>query len=973
MSRKKGSSSLEDPEYEKPPEVWAKGYQTARNRTDDAEPFVIGQRWASDMEPELGIGSVTQSGAKRVTISFQDGACIREYSLSSPPLRRIRFRKGDPIRTRDGTAITVEAIEENKGLLLYRSAYKIISESDLSPSIRFTAPLDRLLAGHTDTINDFRLRVRALDLRNRLHKSVVRGFCGPRIELIPHQLYIASESVSRQVRRILLADEVGLGKTIEACLILHRLLTCGRAGRALVCVPQSIVHVWFVELLRKFNLLFRIIDGEYFGSAGAGGKNPFLDDQLVLCDLGFLSSDESAARCVVEAGWDVLIVDEAHHLEEFTRSFDLVKDLAARSRDVLLLTATPQQHGEQSHFARLRLLDPSRYGDFDSFVRESRSHRIVASVTSKLLDGLDLDISEKESMADLLGANGASLMERIAGLQPSAASSTRQPIIAELLDRFGIGRAMFRNTRAVVGGFPKRIVEIIPLKASRKCIENIRSEVFNTGGDVIEPVSDDPRFACLIDILKKFENEKILLICMHKETARSIERAINRHLKVNIGLFHEDLSLIQRDRNAAWFGEDEGARILICSEIGSEGRNFQFCHRLFMWDVPHDCELIEQRIGRLDRIGQTQAVIIHVPFISDSPTEVLCRFFHEGIGIFDATVPAAQEVYETMDNVVVSCAQRASPDDQTWRQDLDGLIRSAKTLTKKVSRRLEAGRDRLLEQHSFNARTAADIVRQIRESDLDVTLEQFMIDLFRFHGVFSEPLGKRTYKLWSESPLDESFPALRTSRPLVTFDRAYALVREDIEFMTADHPAVSSGLDMFLGAEKGNCCLAHCRSRRSPAQRGLFLEAHFVLECIAPPDLYVDRFLSPTPLRVMVDTALKDRSDLFADKDFEHSLSETTEMPVLEDDDLQSTLLPAMQVAAAKCAQGAAIKIIGIARSEMLRVVGAEADRSAALSKVNPTVRQEDIAALRSEIQRLDTAISGATPRLDSIRLIVLG
>jgi ATP-dependent helicase HepA len=294
-------------------------------------------------------------------------------------------------------------------------------------------------------------------------------------------------------------------------------------------------------------------------------------------------------------------------------------------------------------------------------------------------------------------------------------------------------------------------------------------------------------------------------------------------------------------------------------------------------------------------------------------------------------------------------------------------------LTKKVSRRLEAGRDRLLEQHSFNARTAADIVRQIRESDLDVTLEQFMIDLFRFHGVFSEPLGKRTYKLWSESPLDESFPALRTSRPLVTFDRAYALVREDIEFMTADHPAVSSGLDMFLGAEKGNCCLAHCRSRRSPAQRGLFLEAHFVLECIAPPDLYVDRFLSPTPLRVMVDTALKDRSDLFADKDFEHSLSETTEMPVLEDDDLQSTLLPAMQVAAAKCAQGAAIKIIGIARSEMLRVVGAEADRSAALSKVNPTVRQEDIAALRSEIQRLDTAISGATPRLDSIRLIVLG
>ena len=100
---------------------------------------------------------------------------------------------------------------------------------------------------------------------------------------------------------------------------------------------------------------------------------------------------------------------------------------------------------------------------------------------------------------------------------------------------------------------------------------------------------------------------------------------------IKLALFHESLSLIQRDRNAAWFSEPNGARILLCSEIGSEGRNFQFAHHLVLFDLPMNPELLEQRIGRLDRIGQTATIQIHIPYIENSWTHSMLRWHHEAL------------------------------------------------------------------------------------------------------------------------------------------------------------------------------------------------------------------------------------------------------------------------------------------------------------------------------------------------------
>src|SRR5436190_8190911 len=177
--------------------------------------------------------------------------------------------------------------------------------------------MERLLAGQVDEKQTFDLRAEALHRRSTIRKSPVRGYVGGRVDLLAHQMSIAGDVAARLVPRVLLADEVGLGKTIEAGLILHRLHLTGRAARVLVVVPEPLVHQWFVELLRRFNLLFSIFDKERCSSIQQhdGESNPFLDSQLVICSVEFLAGSAERSQQSMDAGWDLLVVDEAHHLE----------------------------------------------------------------------------------------------------------------------------------------------------------------------------------------------------------------------------------------------------------------------------------------------------------------------------------------------------------------------------------------------------------------------------------------------------------------------------------------------------------------------------------------------------------------------------------------------------------------------------------------------------------------------------------
>lgn len=940
--------------------------------------FHPGQRWVSESEPELGLGSIRHVTARTVAVTFGATQESREYSLENAPLRRVRFHAGDSLQLRDGTTLTVEGVAERRALLLYRGEGREVCETELSDTISFNQPQQRLFAGRADEPAVFDLRVAALRHQHRRRKSPVRGFVGGRIDLIPHQLCIAAEVAGRLLPRVLLADEVGLGKTIEACLIVHRLILTGRAQRVLILVPDSLVHQWFVELLRRFNLWFHIFDEERcIAIEGSNPEtNPFLDDQLVLASLSLFTGNERRRQQALAAGWDMLVVDEAHHLgwspEAPSAEYAVVEALGRVTPGLLLLTATPEQLGMASHFARLRLLDPDRFFDLREFIAEADSYREVARLADKVQQSQPFAPAEVTALASILAESEASLRGQLERL---ADDSVRAELMEALLDQHGTGRVMFRNTRATITGFPRRVARLCPLDEDSDNVELFErlAEEFSADSDAslaehFEPdFSADPRVHWLIELLRSLGEDKVLVICRTRAKAETLEKALRVWINVKLGVFHEGLTLVQRDRHAAWFAEEDGARLLICSEIGSEGRNFQFAHHLVMFDLPLDPELLEQRIGRLDRIGQTSEIQLHLPFVVGSAQEVLVRWYHEGLNSFERNLQGGRAILEQFGPRLSELAHEFHERAEAGRTELAALIAETRTARTELTARLEQGRDRLLELNSFRPQVAARIVDEVRKQDADPALDQFLLSVFDHFGIHVEELAPRTYQLGSAGVFADSFPGLPTEGLTVTGDRTRALSREDVQFLTWDHPLVTGALDLVLGGDKGNSSFGQLRDGKGP---GLFLEALFVLESIAPPPLHVDRFLPPTPLRVLVDKQGRDAANAIPRDTLATQLRPADVHTVVGRREIREELLPSLLETAEEIVQRHVPTFIAQARKEMAAQLDHELARLKSLQAVNPTVRPEEIAELTAQRAALDQHLATARLRLEAVRLI---
>ncbi len=896
---------------------------------------IPGQRWISDTEPELGLGIILEADAVMVTIDFPAANERRRYARHSAPLRRVKFSPGDRVQGAEVLEVTVRY-----GLYYYKTSEGEVPESALPGAMSFSKPEDRLRAGRVDEDALFKLRLEALLRRARMRQSPVRGFAGARVDLLRHQMFIASEVSSRLAPRVLLADEVGLGKTIEAGLILHRLHLTGRAARVLILVPEPLVHQWFVELLRRFNMLFSLFDEERCESLdrGEGATNPFLDSQLVLCSADWLAGPpgedgKNRGEQAAAAGWDLLIVDEAHHLEWHPgapgEKYQLVEKLAAATPGVLLLTATPQQLGPEGHFARLRLLDPERYPALEQFTAESDHYGDVAHALLRLESGGKLEAED-----GALFAAKSEQFRLLADAVTSGDDSARAPLAAALLDAFGPGRVMFRNSRRTLAGFPQRKVHLSPVAAGTE-------------------------IKWLAALLRSLQQAKVLLICRSRPLAEELHAALLTEIQVDAGLFHEGLTLLQRDRNAAWFAATDGARILICSEIGSEGRNFQFAHHLVLHDLPENPELLEQRIGRLDRIGQTATIHIHVPYVRGTAGEVLARWYQEGLNAFQHTLHGAAEIAAEVSSELQAVL------DQPDRPNLSDLLARTRTLRDALAKRLARGYDLLLERNSCRNEVTAEIIAPIREADADLKFEAFVIRLLDHFGMEIEEHSARSYILRPGNLLTDSLPDIPGDGLSITFDRTRALSREDLAFITADHPLVRGALDLLLGGETGNASFVTWRAGGSEA---LLLEAVFVIECIAPASLRADRFLPATAVRVVVDHTL---ADLSSDRALLKARTEPGEIAAIATaGPLRDKFLPAMLEKARAIATAKAATLTTNARAAAAAKLSAEVTRLTALGELNDHIQAAELDALRAHQTALTAAIAGAQMRLDAVRLV---
>ncbi len=942
------------------------------------EQFIPGQRWISNTESELGLGLILEVAHKRVTVLFLACEEKRMYAQDNAPLTRVRFSAGDVIESIDEYKVTVTGLIELDGLITYvgkdEDGQEVrLDEVELNHHIQFNKPQDRLFIGQVDPSAWFLLRYETWLRLQQHQQSPVKGLLGGRASLIPHQLFIAHESANRSAPRIMLADEVGLGKTIEAGLILHHRLINGLSNRVLIIVPETLLHQWLVEMLRRFNLRFSIFDearcldayveDDMLADAepslatanedDADSDNPFLTEQLILCSQGFFSNYPRRQQQAIEAGWDMVIVDEAHHLEwsEQAPSADylFVEQLAQISPSLILLTATPEQLGKESHFARLRLLDPDRFYSFAAFVEEERLFEPVANAAKLLLAEEALNEQAQQHLTALLkDDNVDGLLKNLNDPEKSAAA--RDALVNVLLDHHGTGRILFRNSRQTVQGFPERE----------------RYGYALTGSANTDDLQQDPRYLWLVDKVKQLGGQKALVICKQAQTAIDLEQTLKNRAGIASAVFHEGMSIIERDRAAAYFADPESAaRLLICSEIGSEGRNFQFVHHLILLDLPTNPDLLQQRIGRLDRIGQKHIIQIHVPYLEHTDNAALYRWYDEGLNAFACNSSSAQRVADMLHDELAAVLDTGN------EAEIDALIAKTRALSAELETEMHNGRDQLLELNSCRKDLADELIDQLNTYEKEGVLWPYMEDVFECYGVDTEFHSPDCFIVRPSDHLRVShFPGLTEDGLTFTVNRQIALAREDMQFMTWEHPVVTASMDMVLSSETGNAAISVIKHSDLKAGQ-FFLECLFIVECSAPAELQIGRFLPHTPIRVLIDQNQKDVSEAIDHRDLVEAGIKFDKHKIIAFLSSQRPHLINILSVAEQKAKADMQQLVDEATQAMLESLSNEIKRLVRLKKVNPTIRTEEIEQLKDMTMLAHENIQAAQLRLDAVRFVI--
>ncbi|MGV3591272.1 MAG: helicase-related protein, partial [Gammaproteobacteria bacterium] len=479
---------------------------------------------------------------------------------------------------------------------------------------------------------------------------------------------------------------------------------------------------------------------------------------------------------------------------------------------------------------------------------------------------------------------------------------------------------------------------------------------------------EDPRVAWLDELLRARRDEKFLIICRFRETAAALEELLRLSRGVKSAVFHEELTLVERDRAAAWFADrEQGAQALVCSEIGSEGRNFQFCRHLVLFDLPAHPDLLEQRIGRLDRIGQHHTVNLHVPYFRGTAQAVLLQLFADVLNVFAEPNPVAAAVFARVAGLLD--AALAQPDDA----DISGqLVEEAGKVNADLLAQHAAGRDKLLELNSCRPAAAQKLQRSILKLEAGRSPRQFLEEVFSAYGLDFEINSNRT---WNVTPGDDmlvtSFPQIPDEGTTFTLDRELALARDDLPFVTWLHPLVLQSLDLVLQDNPGKVSAGTLHDKRLP--RGtLVLESLYRVTVTAPPRLQARRWFPTSTLRAVVDSQKRSIGKSLTAEQIDLNMN------VFDKDQLRALVRDRrdeLQLLARLCQQVAERQLpelIAANTATMQQKLDAEYARLRALQAVNPQVDERELEYLLGQRRELTECFANARVQQEALRLLLV-
>ena len=475
---------------------------------------------------------------------------------------------------------------------------------------------------------DYRLRLRALEVldlssfETLLALGQVRG-----VDRYEYQMRTVQRVLREFYGRVLLADEVGLGKTVEACLCLKEYLLRGLVKNALILVPPALRQQWRDELESKFGIHATIVSGE----EARDRPDIWRDPGVLIASLG-LARLEQHSNQIAQGSFDLVIVDEAHRLKNRgTRSWQLVDRL--RSRFLLLLSATPVENDLIEIYNMITLLKPGVFSTEAEFRRAfvgpggGRTVKDPERLRTILRQAM---IRNTRALAE------AKLPPRFAATLRAAPGEEERAWYADLGQAVRAGLNEKRLTRAAATEV-LRAAGSAPVAAATVVRAWVSAELAERAAAIAAPAKD----ALLLDLFARRKDEKILLFTGHLVNLKHLA-TLARKAGRRPALFHGSLSPAEKESAIGAFAADHD--VLVSSESGGEGFNLQFARTLVNYDLPWNPMRIEQRIGRVHRIGQPREVYIFNLVTAGTLEEEVLRVLDEKLNMFELVVGEIEAV-----------------------------------------------------------------------------------------------------------------------------------------------------------------------------------------------------------------------------------------------------------------------------------------------------------------------------------------
>lgn len=877
---------------------------------------------------EWGIGSVEEIVRDRALVRFYaPEETVRQCPLAA--LRRHRYTRGDQIfAITENTYGIVQSAREFAGMVIYQVLFggrrKGIPETNIRPTTLEPELFDLLRDSDGSESRAFLLALQARRLQYAYRYDELVCLSNARIELLPHQVFVADRVLRDEPHRFLLSDEVGLGKTIEAGLILKELRARGSARRVLIIAPAGLVSQWVYELHSKFNERFTRIDSTniaaHIALCGGNVEQMWQSYPSIVTSLHMLRTNERYIEALLAQEWDLVIFDEAHHLRRYlerrgaaqgseqderrmTAAYRLAQRLQQRTYSLLLLTATPLQLHAYELYSLVELLDPALFPTYQDFEAYRAQIPRLNSAARQLARYGELTEEERWSLAETLAGvlrgqghdrapRPGEILARLETEEGRAEYEARlsdthrltrvlirnrkrqvfddlQPRVARILhvefsdaeweaynavsaylsewynlalrqNNFALGFVMVTyrkiltsSSYALRRSFQRRIERLQRIKRAGRLIEQRDDEgvlddsdaeeldrLLERYGDAIasaEPALIDMEIgqlhalcelldAITIDskaqrLLQELANmlqnpeEKVLIFTQFTETLFYLQRILAPTYQVCI--FHGDMDSAEKDQAVDDFRDT--CQVMIATEAAGEGRNLQFCHIMVNYDLPWNPMRIEQRIGRIDRIGQRLPVEIFNFAIVGTLEERVLHVLHERINIFESVVGTLDPILESIEQDVRRLIFEGGSDLEERTRLFEQRVAERAAQVRRMEERLA---DFLLDTSSFR-RDRADALLGRTPAFTGDDLRRFLARFLDYAGGQLRERSAGVYDLTLPRHLLADAPDELRDSYRATFDAAIAQRQERLDFLAFGHPALDRVIERCLDERFG--------------------------------------------------------------------------------------------------------------------------------------------------------------------------